>query len=249
MDHQENPSNINTPTSRQRHRHDKETAETDDITGGLQPLKETAQGNATGHDVKGKCPKQSPLLVIAAHDLVKSAVPPRHTIDLSLPPRQRYVTLARVYKEKLTTLPILFDEVLEDLHQNSRFLIPYLVKRLARLLLRRVHDSEQMEELIGIQQVTGMDMYLLIAFNVLLDMFVGCTSGGVRVMEQGKVGRRLGDSVVQAKKMMHFRTLDWEMDPLRQIVVQLDFVARDGGPVVARSVTYLGFVGVLTGVR
>jgi hypothetical protein len=39
------------------------------------------------------------------------------------------------------------------------------------------------------------------------------------------------------------------MDLLRQIVVQLDFVARDGGPVVARSVTYLGFVGVLTGVR
>jgi hypothetical protein len=33
------------------------------------------------------------------------------------------------------------------------------------------------------------------------------------------------------------------------VVVQLEFVERAGGPVVARSVTYVGFVGILTGVR
>jgi hypothetical protein len=39
------------------------------------------------------------------------------------------------------------------------------------------------------------------------------------------------------------------MDPLRQVVVELEFVEKAGGPVIARSVTYIGFVGVLTGVR
>ena len=49
--------------------------------------------------------------------------------------------------------------------------------------------------------------------------------------------------------MLHFRTLDWGMDPLRQLVVELEFVRRTGGPVIATSITYFGYVGVLTGVR
>ena len=49
--------------------------------------------------------------------------------------------------------------------------------------------------------------------------------------------------------MLHFRTLDWGMDGLRKIIVQLDFVNEAGGDVIARSITYAGFVGVLTGVR
>ena len=43
--------------------------------------------------------------------------------------------------------------------------------------------------------------------------------------------------------------LQAQMDPLRKIVVQLNFVNRPSSEVVARSITYAGFVGVLTGVR
>ncbi len=50
-------------------------------------------------------------------------------------------------------------------------------------------------------------------------------------------------------RMLHFRTLDWGMDPLRKIVVHLDFVERAGGEVIASSLGYFGYVGVLTGVR
>lgn len=52
--------------------------------------------------------------------------------------------------------------------------------------------------------------------------------------------------------MLHFRTLDWLMDPLRSVVVQLNFIrskSKTPTKVVARSVTYCGYVGVLTGVR
>ncbi len=48
---------------------------------------------------------------------------------------------------------------------------------------------------------------------------------------------------------LSFRTLDWGMDPLRDLVVELDFVRCEGGPVVATSISYFGYVGVLTGVR
>lgn len=49
--------------------------------------------------------------------------------------------------------------------------------------------------------------------------------------------------------MVHFRTLDWGMDSLRRVLVHLDFVLEPDGEVVASSITYAGFVGVLTGVR
>ncbi|KZP24839.1 hypothetical protein FIBSPDRAFT_856640 [Athelia psychrophila] len=67
---------------------------------------------------------------------------------------------------------------------------------------------------------------------------MGCTSGGVRTKSSSG-----------ATKMLHFRTLDWGMDALRQLVVQLEFVESKGDAPFARSLSYAGYVGVLTGVR
>lgn len=39
------------------------------------------------------------------------------------------------------------------------------------------------------------------------------------------------------------------MDPLRKIVVHLDYVERAGGEVIASSLGYFGYIGILTGVR
>ena len=160
---------------------------------------------------------------------------PKYVIDLSLPPAKRYQRVAADFQPELATLPGLFDNVVENL--PSKISTP-TIHRIARVLLRRVHNKEQNAELLGIQEITGIKMYLLVAFNVLLDLFMGCTSGGVRTK-----------SVSRETKMLHFRTLDWGMDSLRKVVVQLDFVEKPGGPIIATSITYVGFVGVLTGVR
>jgi len=148
---------------------------------------------------------------------------PTYTIDLSLPPLQRYQRMAKDFLPHLASLTTLFDEI-----------VPRPVFRgLARLLLRRLNSKEQTEELRGIHFVTGVGMHLLVAFNVLLDLFMGCTSGGVKLSRE--------------HKMLHFRTLDWGMNPLRKVIVQLEYV-RDG-VMVASAITYVGYVGVLTGVR
>ena len=162
-----------------------------------------------------------------------SSIPPTYTIDLSRPPAERYVAVAKDFKDQIHDLPELFDTVVSDLTVVS----VDTVKWWAKLLLRKLHSAEQTEELRGISRAVGIDMYLLVAFNTLLDLFMGCTSGGVKVADG------------QETKMLHFRTLDWGMDPLRKITVNLEFVERPNGPVIARSVTYVGFVGVLTGVR
>jgi hypothetical protein len=108
-------------------------------------------------------------------------------------------------------------------------------------LLRRVYSKEETEELRGISEAAGVEMFLVVALNTFLDLFMGCTSGGVRTRDSD------GDEL--ETRMLHFRTLDWGMDSLRRVLVNLEFVRSPGTEVIARSITYAGFVGVLTGVR
>lgn len=171
---------------------------------------------------------------------------PVYRIDLSLPPRERYKALAIEYKPQIASITPLFNQLLADLG------IPEgrhgTINTLARLVLRGLYSPIETAEIRGISEVTGVDMYLLVALNVVLDLLMGCTSSTVRSDLGG---------------VWHLRTLDWGMDPLRDIIVRLDFVRSRNDPakyaqttdgsqddeVIASSITYVGFVGVLTGVR
>lgn len=156
-------------------------------------------------------------------------------INLSLPPSERYVELAKLYRDKMRALRGMFDELVHGISPR----IPLKgVHWLARLSMRKLYTDEETDELRGISRVTDIDMYLLISLNTVLDLLMGCTSGGVRT------------SSPSGNKMLHFRNLDWGMDPLRELIVQLEFV-RDDNPdkVLATSITYVGYIGVLTGVR
>lgn len=163
--------------------------------------------------------------------------PPVYTIDLSQPPSQRYQHVAADFQPTIAELVQLFDTVCEAV--RSRFVPIWIFHFLAWLFLRRLYSTEQTEELRGLSRAFGVPMYLLVAYNVLLDILMGCTSGGVLVQDRG----------LQRPCMMHFRTLDWGMSALRKATVQLRFVESAGGATIATTVGYVGFVGVLTGVR
>lgn len=113
------------------------------------------------------------------------------------------------------------------------------------MLLRRLYSAEQTDELRGISQASRVPMYLLVGYNVFLDLLLGCTSGGMLVRDSWA---GIGEGVEETT-MMHFRTLDWSMPALRDAIVQFNFIETTDGDVVARTVGYVGFVGVLTGVR
>ncbi|KAH7413947.1 beta subunit of N-acylethanolamine-hydrolyzing acid amidase-domain-containing protein [Phaeosphaeria sp. MPI-PUGE-AT-0046c] len=186
---------------------------------------------STAVDTEGS---SSPTVSDISPTSTAKTTPPVYIIDLSLPPSQRYVEVARAYKDSLSGLQHLFDDITQ--------LIPvpnWFIHVMACLLLRRVYSTEQTEELRGISHATSVPMYLLVAYNVLLDLFMGCTSGGACVQAPDATKPR----------MMHFRTLDWGMPELRNVIVQYNFIERPRGPVIASTVSYVGFVGVLTGVR
>ncbi|KAL8344213.1 hypothetical protein RB601_004647 [Gaeumannomyces tritici] len=180
-----------------------------------------------------------------SHSRDEDAVqPPRFTIDLSEAPERRYRHVADHMREAVVVsdLADLFDSLVRDVAPGP--LAPAL-HALARRVLRRVHCAEETAELRGIAAASGIALHLLVAFNVLLDLLLGCSSGGMRVVCPGPGGAGAPPS----SRILHFRTLDWGMEELRALTVELDFVRRPGGPVVATTVTYFGYVGVLTGVR
>nr|POE87313.1 acid ceramidase [Quercus suber] len=163
--------------------------------------------------------------------------PPRFIINLALPPEQRYMAMCAALRTEMAGLAGLFDEVVAPWAPRG------WARGVSRVLLRGgLASTEETRELRGISGATGVEMDLLVCFNVLLDLFMGCSSGGAAVAEEEEKGER-------GWKMVHFRTLDWGMPALRRVVVRLDYVLEHGGPVVASSITYAGFVGVLTGVR
>lgn len=179
--------------------------------------------------------------------------PPRLTINLSLPPEHRYDQAASFMKQHLD-LPKLFNSILDDLTGPE---IAAILKIPIHLLMRRLHSDEEDAELRGISRATGVPRALLVMFNVFVDMIMGCTSGGARVtMPAHSEGNNscvspagAGTGNTSGSRMLHFRTLDWSGAKLRRIIIELEFVASEGGPVVARTLTYFGYVGVLTGVR
>ncbi|KAM0240253.1 hypothetical protein ACHAPO_002149 [Fusarium lateritium] len=165
---------------------------------------------------------------------------PKFTVNLSQPPEDRYNHIIPHFQQSIDSCNLsgLYWILLMDLAGSS---IGNHLATVSRYILRRVYSKEETAELAGISKVMDMPMHILVAFNVLLDLLLGCTSGGVRTFDSPISKGRT--------RMLHFRTLDWGMESLRHIVVELNFVRHAEGPVIATTITYLGYVGVLTGVR
>lgn len=138
-------------------------------------------------------------------------------------------TIALAARNNFRQLGHLFSDVLDMVGP------PYasIAKGILPLLLRRVYSREETEEMKGIAAIADLPLHLVIAFNTFLDMMMGCTSGTAPLKQTGEI--------------LHFRTLDWEMEELRPLVIQVEFTR--GGSIVARAVTYAGYTGILTGVR
>jgi hypothetical protein len=86
------------------------------------------------------------------------------------------------------------------------------------------------KELEGISRESGIPMKKLILMQICYEMFSACTS----CVFKDKKG-----------KLVHFRTMDWEMDFLKDLTVNVEFV-RDG-KTIFKGVTWAGYVGIATG--
>jgi hypothetical protein len=145
--------------------------------------------------------------------------PPTYRVDLSAPPEERYREICTDFKAYLGDIVPIYGDLL------NLTAAPRVLDFLAKTLLRRVRSTEETKEIRGISKFTGVPLHLVVAFNTFLDLFSGCSSGGARVTDAGN-GRENG--------VVHFRGLDWGMDPLRKLIICVDYVRE--GQTVARSV-------------
>ncbi|KAJ4996057.1 Acid ceramidase [Colletotrichum sp. SAR 10_66] len=158
---------------------------------------------------------------------------PIYRIDLALEPEQRYVQIAKDFAEQLRAIAPLYDLVLAQILVYPPII--RLAKFLVRLCLRRVYNDDENREIRSIAETAGVDLHLVVALNTFLDCLLGCTSGTVPVCDD--------DAPEDAPShLMHFRTLDWGMPELADVLVQLDFVdsnSQQPDRVLARSITPL----------
>jgi hypothetical protein len=145
-----------------------------------------------------------------------------YSIDLSLPPSERYIQLATDFGLWMRLITPLFDEVLATV-------IPWawlcrFIEILASVFLRRVYSNEEIEEIKSISKASRVDMYFLVALNVLLDSLLGCTSSGIMVRGNKMQGKKLEGHNKEESRIMYFWMLDWGMDELRRVLVVLEFV-------------------------
>ena len=155
--------------------------------------------------------------------LTSRDLPPLYVIDLSLPASIRYVQIATDYKVQLAGIATLYDEAAEWL--SASWVIKALLKSGRKLFLRKLYTKEETEEAISIARSAGIEVYHVVAFNTMLDLYSGCMSAGVMI--RGSEG--------EEERMMHLRVSDMgDFDPLRELVVRVEYVRE--GKVIARSV-------------
>jgi acid ceramidase len=175
---------------------------------------------------------------------------PRRSINLDLAPFDRWTDLATEFKEPVNNMVNEFVDHLKKFPGNrwEQFLRYMEVNQ--EMLLDRMPNGYG-DEIRGIKKATGLPMSSVLAFNLGYEIMGFCTS----VIAQDTSGHTF-----------HGRNLDFGLflganfssgpnenfqwtntDLLRQTTVITDFYR--GGQLLYSSVSYVGYIGLLTGVR
>lgn len=147
---------------------------------------------------------------------------PSFDVDLDLPPRQRWVHIAKANFEMMKELAGAYQEAV--VHEfGAAAPVASFLSGLMKL------PAEYMEELEGFAEAGGIRVGLLLRLNVGYDFVAKCTSAVVRI-----------DSTCY-----HLRNMDWSLEALRKMSLSVRFM-RSGKP-LHTSIVWLGFIGSYTG--
>ncbi|XP_068209905.1 acid ceramidase-like [Palaemon carinicauda] len=171
----------------------------------------------------------------------KDAVPV-YTVNLDLPPKERWVELVSAKKVEIAGL---IDDVKNlTLTLLGEKLFNFIINNLDKVAASLPHPYD--EEVVGIASAADMLVAEITLYNIFYEAFTFCTS----IIMQDPDGN-----------LYHGRNLDFGLfmgwDPkkhvwrvaelLKPLVVQLKW--QKGGKTVYESINYAGYVGILTAVK
>ncbi|GFN79455.1 acid ceramidase [Plakobranchus ocellatus] len=167
-----------------------------------------------------------------------------YTINLDLPPEQRWTELAKAKAPQIKTLLNGFKDFVKDFGAAAQYLIDFIDNQGGDLDGTLPYPFAG--ELKGISAATGLNLGEVVLYNLFYEFFTVCTS----IVAEDPSG-----------KLYHARNLDfglfigWDIqnrtwaitERLRPLIVNLDW--QRGGKTVFKSVNYAGFTGILTAVK
>jgi N-acylethanolamine-hydrolysing acid amidase len=155
---------------------------------------------------------------------------PRHLIDISLPPAQRWKSVALQYKEHIVAA-----------EKFIRNFVPAKYEKLLDYVADAVAESDFVlepyrSEMKGIADATGIPHGNIIALNLIYDLTAFCTS----IVAQDSEGH-----------ILHARNLDFDLPAvLRPLTIEVEFKnGVNATDVEYYGVTYAGYVGLATAMR
>ncbi|XP_006823041.1 N-acylethanolamine-hydrolyzing acid amidase-like [Saccoglossus kowalevskii] len=152
---------------------------------------------------------------------------PRYRFDLDTPPEKRWDHIVKDWDDKL--LQHFLNETLQDYLPEA--VIPIL-ETIANAADRLI-PSPYRQEMEGFAKTTGLKLADVIALNLVYEFMTFCTS----IVAQNSNGQ-----------IWHGRNMDYGfVDALRNMTIIAD-VTRNG-KVIYTGTTFVGFCGMLTGMR
>ncbi|KNC52083.1 acid ceramidase subunit beta [Thecamonas trahens ATCC 50062] len=154
---------------------------------------------------------------------------PRFRVDLDDAPTDRWTHIVREYKEDFVAIRAQLQETIRE--EAGPRLGAFIESVLSTLMstVTKMGAVYYGAELKGIARETGMPLGMLAVLQLVYEASAACTSIVVPCGEGPPV---------------HIRTMDWEMDFLRPLTIEVEFW-RDGVPLYVAP-TWAGAVGVLT---
>ena len=191
--------------------------------------------------------------------IVMAATVPRFTVKLDAPAATRWDHVIAPYSSQLKAVEKLVDSTLTELAPRLGSFASSFIQ-LVTSAANRSGKVYYHEELAGIAAKADMPVGKLVAMQLIYEAAAHCTSVivPVRVATAHRVSG--GDDVLPAAAassyssssldltrvvMAHIRTMDWEMDFLRPLTIEVDMTRNDR--VVCTGTTWVGYVGLLTG--
>ena len=162
---------------------------------------------------------------------------PRYEVNLDDPPQQRWQHIIQDYKEHFPTVIDFVDDMIGTGVSSS----------IITTVLANFNDKGKIfysEELEGIASVSGLPIGKIALLQVAYEVFAACTSVVVDMPSSNISGL---DDIKQESAPFHIRTMDWSLDVLVPMTIEVDFTR--GGHVVTTATTWAGYVGILTGMK
>ncbi|GMI48471.1 hypothetical protein TrCOL_g6674 [Triparma columacea] len=197
--------------------------------------------------------------------------PARHTVNLDLPPKERWVDIGKTYKDKSDLIIQYFESMLPHYAVVA-------IDKIAKHLVGYSGFGDFGDEMIGYAEALELDLGYVVAANLVYQLEsigvncsnwnntgptgqcpgeddVGYTGEEVAWLQSDHYLKGLSDivqtgyctSVVTEEAgggILHGRNLDWNLDEeLREFIITVDF--ERGGEVLYTGSTIVSFVGIL----